>query len=102
MLAVAATSATLKMTNSTVKEWSSGLMAEYTRESGAIIRLKAKASARGPMVVNTSASGLMVINTEKVVLNGLTIANIQEDGRRAIHMEQEFTSTQRKKRFTVN
>ncbi len=41
-------------------------------------------------------------DTEKVVLNGRTVANILEDGRRAIHMEQEFTSTQRKKKLTVN
>ena len=79
MLTIAATSATIKMTNSTVKECTSGLM-----------------------VINTSASLLMIKDTEKVVLNGLTVANIQEDGRRTNYMEQEFTSTQRKKNFTVN
>ena len=125
MLAVAATSATGKMTKSMVKECTSGLMAksteesfatvrekakassrgpmdQSTEESGATVRKKAKASTRGPMVVNTSASGLMITFTEKVLLNGQTVANILEDMRRANHMEQEFTSTLRKKRFTVN
>ncbi len=102
MLTIAPTLATIKMANSTVKECTSGLMAESTEESFATVRKKAKASARGPVVVNTSASILMIRNTEKVVLNGRTVANILEGGRRAIHMEQEFTLTQRKKRLTVN
>ncbi len=77
-------------------------MAKSTEESGAKVRWKAKASLRGPMVVNTSAKLLIIKVTEKVVLNGPTVANTLEDGRRAIHMEQEFTSMMRKKRFTVN
>ncbi len=90
------------MTNATVKECTSGLMAESTEESFATVRKKAKASARGPVVVNTSASILMIRNTEKVVLNGRTVTNTLEYGRRTIHMELEFTLTQRKKIFTVN
>ncbi len=101
MLVVAATSATGKMANATVKECTSGLMAKSTEESFATVRVKAKASSRGPMVLNTSASGLMIKNSDKVVLNGRTVANIQEDGR-ANHMDQEFTLTLRKKRFPVN
>ncbi len=53
------------------------------------------------MVVNTSASLLMVMDTEKVLMNFQTVANILEDMRRAKNMEQEFISTQRKKRFIV-
>ncbi len=53
MMTIAPTSATLKMTNTTVKECSSGLMAQSTEESIATIREKAKAFSRGPMVVNT-------------------------------------------------
>ncbi len=60
MMTIAATSATGKMAITMVKECSSGLMAKSTEESIATIRKKAKASTRGPMVINTSASLLMI------------------------------------------
>ncbi len=99
---MAATSATGKMATNTVKECASGLMAQATEESFETMTNKAKASSRGPMVINTSVSLLIVFFTEKLLLNGRTVANIQDDGRRAKHMEKEFTSTLKKKRFTVN
>ncbi len=101
MMTIAPTSASIKIINITVKECMSILTAQSLEESFATVRVKAKASSRGPMVVNSSVSGLMIKNSDKVVLNGLTVANIQEDGR-ANHMEQEFTLTQKKKNFTVN
>ncbi len=91
MVQITGTLATLKMANDTVKECWIGLVVQCTEESFATVREKVMASTRGSMVKNTSASGLMINVTEKVLFNGPKVKNIKEDGRRTIHMEQEFT-----------
>ncbi len=77
-------------------------MAQSTEEIIEMVNVKAKVSTRGPMVVNTTASILMIKDMEKVLLNGPTVANILEDGKKTILIKLEFTPTLRKKRFTVN
>jgi len=74
-----------------VKENTTGLTAESTKEVGSTTRWKVMVSSRGQTVGNTKESTLMIRRKVKESSTGLTEENTKEAGRMENRMELEFT-----------
>ena len=74
-----------------------GLMGEYIKESGLIIKWKEKAFSLGVMAVVMSEAIKMIRNMVMAHLNGLMVASILVNGSWVNSMEKEFISKKERK-----